>query len=614
MRPLDRLHDSLGLRTSPRIFFPAAIVAVVFVVGTILFTDQVDAFFAAASGWVMTNLGWFYVLGVTTFLLFLLYLAGSRFGRVRLGDSRPEHSGITWFTMLFAAGIGSILMFWGVAEPINHYANPPMQDVDGQTDAAARQAISFALYHFGLHTWAIFALPALGFAYFMYRRNLPPRVSSIFQPLLGERIHGPVGAAIDVVAVVGTIFGVGVSVGLGTLQTNSGLDSLWGVGQNRVVQIAIIVAVSAIAVVSVSVGLEKGIKRLSNLNIVMAVGLLCFVVATGPTLFVVKGTIESVGLYAAALPQLSFWNDTINDSGWQNQWTVFYWAWTISWSPFTGIFIAKISKGRTIRQFVAGVLAAPVAFSILWFGVFGWASFAVERDNPGELVGPVVEQQDVAQALFVFLENFPLTTVMQVLAVALVVIFFTTSVDSAGLVMDMISNGYDEPETSPRRQRVFWTVAIGAVAATMLAATGEGGLTALQQVIIVVGLPFFVIGYVMIYTILAALKEDAGEGPPVRALRWRRVLPPEEAARRTEDDAYDNDEFTVVPELEPDQEPLPVDPVLMEEEDGAGVIEDETPDGAGTATVTRTSSGTAPAPDEHPSTTGVHPSRTNPRG
>ncbi|WP_324651228.1 BCCT family transporter [Georgenia sp. H159] len=571
MTLLDRLHGVLGLRTSPRIFFPAALVAIVFVVGTIVFTEQVDAFFAGASGWIMTNLGWFYIFGVTVFLLFLVYLAVSRFGRVRLGDTRPEHSGTAWFAMLFAAGIGSILMFWGVAEPINHFANPPMQDVPGQTDAAAREAISFTLYHFGLHTWAIFALPALGFAYFMYRRNLPPRVSSIFQPLLGERIHGPLGAAIDVVAIVGTIFGVGVSVGLGTLQINSGLNSLWGLGESRLVQVVIIVAVAAIAVVSVSVGLEKGIKRLSNFNIVVAVALLCFVVATGPTLFVIKGTIESVGMYASALPQLAFWNDTMGDSGWQNTWTVFYWAWTISWSPFTGIFIAKISKGRTIRQFVIGVLAAPVLFSVLWFGVFGWSSFAIERDNPGELVEPVVAQGDVAQALFVFLENFPLTTVTQIVAVVLVVIFFTTSVDSAGLVIDMISNGYEEP--APARQRVFWTVAMGAVAATMLAATGEGGLAALQQVIIVVGLPFFVIGYVMMFMIFSALKEDAGEGAPIRVLRWRRVLPPEEAARRSDEDGHD-EEYTVTPELVPGQEPLEVDPILLDEETEV-VVDDE---------------------------------------
>ncbi|HLS73138.1 MAG TPA: BCCT family transporter [Actinomycetaceae bacterium] len=566
MSALNRLHDTLGLRTSPRIFFPAAIVAIIFVVGTIAFTDQVDAFFAGASDWVLTNLGWFYVLGVTTFLLFLLYLAIGRFGRVRLGDIRPEHSGATWFTMLFAAGIGSILMFWGVAEPINHFANPPMQEVEGQTADAARRAISFTLYHFGLHTWAIFALPALGFAYFMYRRNLPPRVSSIFQPLLGEKIHGPIGAVIDVVAIIGTVFGVGVSVGLGTLQINSGLNSLWGLGENRLVQVVIIAAVTAVAVISVSVGLEKGIKRLSNLNIIMAVALLCFVVAAGPTLFVIKGTIESVGLYASALPQLAFWNDTINDSGWQNNWTVFYWAWTISWSPFTGIFTAKISKGRTIRQFVSGVLAAPVLFSILWFGVFGWSSFAIERDNPGELVEPVVEQGDVATALFTFLENFPLTTVTQILAVVLVVIFFTTSVDSAGLVIDMIANGWDDIDhPAPTRQRVFWTITMGAVAATMLAATGAGGLEALQQVIIVVGLPFFLVGYVMIYSILRALKEDAGEALPLRALRWRRVLPPEEAERRDVED--EDEEYTVVPELEPDQEPIEVDPVMLESVD-----------------------------------------------
>ncbi|WP_250444555.1 BCCT family transporter [Actinotalea sp. C106] len=530
-----RLHDSLGLRTGTTIFMASAGVIALFVITTILFTTQVDAFFAGVTGWLLENLGWFYVLGVTVFLVFLVYMAASRFGRVRLGpdDEGPEHSGLSWFGMLFAAGIGTILMFWGVAEPINHLANPPMQDVEAGSAAAFEQAMAFTLYHFGLHTWTIFTLPALCFAYFMYKRNLPPRVSSIFHPLLGDRIHGPLGAVIDVTAIVGTMFGVAVSVGLGTLQINSGLASLFGIEESRLVQILIIAAVTAIAVTSVAVGLDRGIKRLSNFNIIVAVGLLCFVVVTGPTLFLLQGTIESVGTYLAWLPELAFWNDTINGSGWQNSWTVFYWAWTISWSPFVGIFIARISRGRSIRQFVIGVLAVPVTFSVIWFGVFGWGSYDIERQDPGALTGPVVEDGDIPGALFVFLENYPLATVMSVIAIMLVVVFFTTSVDSAALVMDTIANGHEDP--APTRQRVFWALCVALVAGTLLGATGAGGLEALQQVIIVVGLPFFVMGYVMIYSLLRALKEDAGERQPLRTKRWRKVLPPEEAARREEE-------------------------------------------------------------------------------
>ncbi len=300
--------------------------------------------------------------------------------------------------------------------------------------------------------------------------------------------------------------------------------------EGRLVQILIIAAVSAVAITSVAVGLDRGIKRLSNFNIIVAVALLCFVVVTGPTLMLLKGTIESAGSYLAWLPELAFWNDTMNDSGWQNSWTVFYWAWTITWSPFVGIFIARISRGRSIRQFIVGVLAVPVTFSAIWFGVFGWASFDIERREPGALTGPVVEQGDIPGALFQFLEHFPWTTVISVVAILLVIVFFTTSVDSAALVMDTIANGHEDP--APTRQRVFWAVCVAAVAGTLLGATGAGGLEALQQVIIVVGLPFFVMGYVMIYSLLRALKEDAGERPPLRTKRWRKVLPPEEAERR----------------------------------------------------------------------------------
>ncbi|QNG18339.1 BCCT family transporter [Rhodococcus triatomae] len=528
----NTLARKLGLRTTPAIFFSAAAASLLFVVLTIAFTDFVDTVFGAASDWLLTTLGWFYVLGVTFFLLFLVWVAVSRYGSVRLGndDERPEYSTATWFAMLFAAGIGSILMFWGVAEPISHYANPPMQDVEPESTAAAQEALAFANYHFTLHTWTIFALPGLGFAYFIYKRKLPPRVSSIFQPLLGARIYGPIGKAIDITAVIGTVFGIAVSIGLGALQLNSGLNTLFGIDETGFVQVVLIAIVIGIAIVSVTLGLDKGIKRLSNINIVMAVSLLVFVIVTGSTLYLVRGTIEAAGNYLTRLPELAFWNDTFNDSGWQGTWTVFYWAWTITWSPFVGIFIARISRGRTIRQFVGGVLLLPAGFSLVWFSVFGLSAFRVETDGPGGLVERVVGEGDIPGALFGFLESFPWTTFMSAFAVLIIIIFFTTSADSAALVVDMMCNGDEEP--APTRQKVFWAIVMGAVAATMLAATGAGGLEALQQVITVIGLPFFVLGFLMIYSLVRGLRTDLGEPLVPVTKQWKQVRGPRSLIRQ----------------------------------------------------------------------------------
>lgn len=396
---LTRLHTLLRLRTSPPIFFGSAAVIIAFVLLTILFTQPVDAVVTTASDWLYTNLGWFYILGLTLFLVFLIYAAAGRFGRVKLGpgDEPPEHSKAAWFAMLFAAGIGSILMFWGVAEPISHFGDPPRGaalGVEAGTVDAAVDAMNFTFYHFTLHTWTIFTLPALCFAYFIHKRNLPPRVSSIFQPLLGEKIHGPIGKFIDIVAIVGTVFGVAVSLGLGALQINSGINNVFGIPENAMWQLIIIGVVGGVAMVSVALGLDRGIKRLSNFNIWLAVALLVFILVTGSTLFVLQGTIEALGTYLVTLPELALWNDTFADTGWQSSWTVFYWAWTISWSPFVGIFIARISKGRTIRQFVSGVLLIPSAFSIVWFGIFGFSAFDIELNGEGGLVESVVGEGD----------------------------------------------------------------------------------------------------------------------------------------------------------------------------------------------------------------------------
>ncbi|GAB3463530.1 BCCT family transporter [Streptomonospora sediminis] len=505
---LQNLASRLGLGTNPVIFSVSAGLTVVFVVASIVFTDTIDALFGAASSWILTKLGWFYILGVTTFLVFLIVLACTRYGRVRLGgkDERPEYSTMSWFAMLFAAGIGTILMFWGVAEPISHFAKPPQGDVEPQSVAAAEEAMGYTLYHFGLHTWTIFCLPALAFAYFIYKRGLPVRVSSIFHPFLGDQINGPIGRVIDITAVMGTLFGVAVSLGLGTLQINSGLAALFGVPVSKPAQVAIIAAITVIAVTSVSLGLDRGVRRLSNINIVLAVGLLLFIMATGSPLFLVRGIIESVGTYASWLVPLSFWNDTFGHSGWQGEWTVFYWAWTITWAPFVGIFIARISKGRTIRQFIVGVLGLPTAFTIIWFSVFGLSAFNIQMNGDGGLVQAVVVERDIPGALFAFLENYPLTTLVSGLAVVIVAIFFTTSSDSASLVVDMLCSGREE--AGPVRSRVFWGVTEGVVAATLLAATGQNGLDALSEVIIVVGLPFFVMGFLMMVALVRALTYD----------------------------------------------------------------------------------------------------------
>lgn len=535
-------------RIDPPVFWPSVVLILGFVAWTLVSTESVTATFSTAADWLKENLGWFYILGVTVFLVFLIWIAMSRFGRIRLGgdDERPEHSTATWFAMLFAAGIGTILMFWGVAEPLNHFANPPRADTEPLSNDAAREAMAFTFYHFGLHTWTIFALPGLAFAYFIYKRKLPARLSSILAPLIGARIYGPIGRIVDVVAVVGTVFGVAVSIGLGTMQISAGLNRLYGFDESVSVQVLLIIIVSLIACVSVALGLDKGIKRLSNLNIVAAVLLLIFVLVAGPTLYLLRGTIEAIGGYLAELPRMALWNDAFDENpGWQGGWTVFYWAWTITWAPFVGIFVARISRGRTIREFVGGVLALPVLFSLVWFGIFGMASFRAEQDH-GKLVDVVVDQGDVPGALFEFLSHFPFAPVLSLFSVIIVVIFFTTSMDSSSMVLDMMALG-DEDKSNPV-QRVVWAVLTGLVAAILLIGAGEAGLTALQDTITVVGLPFFVLGFIMMVSLVKGIRDDAAARPEPRTRQWSPAFTP---------DALESQESTPAPGYDEQGEPLP---------------------------------------------------------
>ncbi|WP_417513184.1 BCCT family transporter [Marinobacter sp.] len=516
---LERLQRLLGLQTIPGVFFTSAGVAAVFVLLAIPFDKAVADTFGVLTGWVAQNLGWFYILSVTSLLLFLLGLALSRYGGIRLGadDSRPDYSNLTWFTMLFAAGIGTILMFWGVAEPVSHFANPPFESVIAGSDRAASDAMTISLYHFGLHTWTIFAMPGLAIAYFAYRHNLPMRISSLFYPLLGDRIYGPLGWTVDVIAVLGTLFGVATSLGLGTLQLNSGLSYLFGTPSTGWVQVLLITVITSIAAISVALGLDKGVRRLSQINIVLALLLILFVLVAGPSVFIAEGMVQSVGDYFDALPWLAFWTQTYTESDWQRQWTLFYWAWTITWAPYVGIFIARISRGRTIREFVAGVLFAPTVFTLVWFGVFGLSAINVEMNGTVALAEQV--QQDPSVAIFAFLEAFPLSEVSSLLSIIIIVIFFTTSSDSASLVIDMLTRRDDQP--SLVRQRIFWAAAQGVIAATLLLA---GGLDALQNVITSLGLPFCVLLVFMAVSLFRAVKADH-RGYSVSELVQGRVFP-----------------------------------------------------------------------------------------
>ena len=532
---LERLADRLGLRTNPTIFFVSAALMVVILIILLLYPGETHAVFTLSRSWVVTNLGWFFIMGVSLWLLFLLVVAFSKFGNVRLGDDddRPQYSNVSWFTMLFAGGIGTVLMFWGVAEPISHFSNPPIDGVEPYSVEAAQDAMSFSLYHLGLHTWTIFALPGLAMAYFIYRYKLPVRVSSVFYPFLKERIYGPIGKTIDIFAILGTLFGLAVSIGLGTSQINAGLSELVGVPDTVLPKVLIITVLTLVAVLSIIAGLDNGVKRLSNINIGMAVGLLVFVFLAGSTVFLARQMIETVGLYAQNIVPLSFWNDAMapytDDEGWgwQGGWTVFYWAWTVTWSPFMGIFVARISKGRTIREFILAVLFAPSAFTLVWFSIFGWS--AMEIDGIGGSGGPISTAvgESIPLAMFEFFENFPATTLVQGFAIVIVAIFFATSSDSASLVVDMLCTG--DGEAGPVRQRVFWGVSEGVLAASLIVLAGDTGLEALQQVITVVGLPIFILVFAMAFALARGLQQE-------RIQRLRIVAPPpapseEEVAR-----------------------------------------------------------------------------------
>ncbi|MDV2429828.1 BCCT family transporter [Corynebacterium tuberculostearicum] len=511
------------LRADPLIFFTAVGFIVAFVALTIGFGERARDTYSTVSTWMMDNFAWLYIGGVSAVFIFLIVLFVSKYGNYRLGDDddEPEYSLPVWFSMLFAAGMGATLMFWGAAEPLHHAYDPPRGGYESMSRDAIRQAFEFTYYHFGIHMWVIFALPGLAMGYFIYKRKMPARYSSLFSPLLGSKVYQWPGKLLDAIGIIGTVFGLAVSVGLGVLQISAGLNILWGVPLVTWVELGVIIFITVCASVSVATGLDKGVKLLSNLNIIGSILLLVFLFVMGPTLKIIEHLTESFGIYASSLPELMFWVDSYNDNpGWHATWTAFYWAWTICWSPYVGMFFARISRGRTVRQFIAGTILLPTVFDIVWFATFGRTAIDVETNDPGVLTGPVVEDGETPQALFTLLAQYPLYFVSGAVALAVIIFYFVTSIDSAALVMDMFTTG--EEEATPRYYRVAWAVTVGTVTAALLF-INDSGIQALQEVVIIIALPFFIVYFIMMFSLVKGMSDDAAAERRFRSRQWEKT-------------------------------------------------------------------------------------------
>ena len=493
----------MRIHWNPPVFILSAVLTLVFVLFAALATDFAEQMFSAIQGWITDTLGWFYVMAVAGFLVFVIALALSGFGRVKLGrdHSRPDYSYASWFAMLFSAGMGIGLMFFAVAEPVMHYLTPPVGDPEGAE--AARQAMRITFFHWGVHAWAIYAVVALSLAYFAFRHDLPLTIRSSLYPLIGDRIYGPIGHTVDIFAVLGTLFGVATSLGFGVLQINAGLNYLFDVPTTLLVQCLLIAVITGFATISVVLGLDGGIRRVSELNMILAVVLLLFVLIAGPTVFLLQTLVQNTGMYLSSLFEMTFNLYAYEPNDWIGGWTLFYWGWWIAWAPFVGMFIARVSRGRTIREFVGGVLFVPVGFTFIWMTFFGdTALYMIMIQGVAELGEQV--STDTAVALFMFFEQLPFSAVTATLATLLVVTFFVTSSDSGSLVVDILTSGGTK-EPSPVWQRVFWAVLEGVVATALLIA---GGLAALQTAAIASALPFTIIMVLMCWGLLRALRVD----------------------------------------------------------------------------------------------------------
>ena len=473
-----------------------------FVAGVLAFRDAAAGAFDALYAWLTSTFDWVFMAAGNVFVLFCLLLLATPLGRVRLGGpaARPDYSIWSWFAMLFTAGIGIGLMFFGVAEPLDHFRNPPFGVEAADTAAAQGLAVAAAIFHWGVHPWAMFAVVAVALAFAAYNLGLPLTLRSAFYPVLGEAVWGWFGHVIDILAVFATLFGLATSLGLGAEQTAAGLAHLFGVPATDTTKVLLIAGITSIALVSVVAGMDKGVKRLSQANLLLALLLLAFVLAVGPTLDLFAGFFASIGHYLAAIGPLSNWAGR-DDFDFLHGWTTFFWAWWLSWSPFVGMFIARVSRGRTVRGLVGCLLVVPVLLSALWFNTFGATALSLYLDGGHTGAIEAVQAQQPELALFRMLEVLPLSGVTSSIGIVLVIIFFVTSSDSGSLVIDAITAG--GKLDAPVAQRVFWCAFEGIVAITLLV---SGGLVALQTAALTTGFPIALVLIAMCYSIWKGLR------------------------------------------------------------------------------------------------------------
>ena len=501
------------------VFSFSALVILSFVILTLALPEHAGQIFKAMRGWLTSNLDWFFLLAGNVFVLLCVALIVSPLGRVRIGGAKaePDFSYLSWFAMLFAAGMGVGLVFYGVSEPLTHYGTAlggtslgdggvrtdwaPLGGAAGDSAAAVRLSMAATIFHWGLHPWAIYAVVGLSLAIFSYNKGLPLTMRSIFYPLIGERVWGWPGHVIDILAVFATLFGLATSLGIGAKQASAGLTHLFGIPGGNTTLVLLIAAITAVALTSIVLGVDKGVKRLSEINIVLAFLLLLFVVLVGPTLMIVTGFAKNIGAYVTELPFLSnpFGR---SDANFSQGWTAFYWAWWISWSPFVGMFIARVSRGRTVREFLVAVLLVPSTVSAFWMTAFG--TTAIHQVQNGLTAA---KNADLPLQLFLVLEQLPWAEVTAFIGIVLVIVFFVTSSDSGSLVIDAITAG--GKIDAPKPQRVFWGLLEGAVAIALLAG---GGLSALQAMAVSTGLPFTIVLLVGCYAIVKGLMSEPRSG------------------------------------------------------------------------------------------------------
>ncbi len=515
-------QDNVALKVGPfgldihnRVFAISGMSIILFVVLTLTFRQQVEPFFAGLRGWLVSNLDWFFLSAGNVFVVVCLILIVTPLGRVRIGgtEATPDYTYAGWLAMLFAAGMGIGLVFFGVSEPMSHFSAAlggvnvengirtdwaPLGAAEGDTSAASALGMAATIYHWALHPWSIYALLALGLAIFSFNKGLPLTMRSIFYPLFGERVWGWVGHIIDILAVVATVFGLATSLGYGASQAATGLNFLFGIPMTETTQVVLIVIITALALISVVAGLDSGVKRLSEINMGLAALLLLFVIIVGPTVAIMTGFFENIMSYLANVPALSmpFGREDVNYS---QGWTAFYWAWWISWSPFVGMFIARVSRGRSVREFIVCVILIPSTVCVLWMTAFGGTAIS-QYVNDGY---QAVFDAELPLKLFAMLDVMPLSQITSIVGIILVVVFFITSADSGSLVIDTIAAGGKVDAPTP--QRVFWCTFEGLVAIALMLG---GGLAAAQAMAVTTGLPFTIVLLVATVSLVKGLMDE----------------------------------------------------------------------------------------------------------